>query len=222
VTVKMQETRNLTMMLWRASLSIRRYLPEPAKKVFRGVRHLMAGVRPSQPMPAALLADCKLCASRFDLVQALPHGGRIAEVGTFKGEFARHILTTCNPAALHLIDLDLSLLDPAIMQDPRVQAHQGLSRDVLAGFPDAYFDWVYIDADHSYTGASCDADAAATKVKPGGYLVFNDFAHVDLVLGAYGVHRAVVDFAIARGWPFAWFAYDPMALYDVALRRPDR
>jgi hypothetical protein len=217
----MRETRTFAMMLKRGSLIIRRHLPEPVKQVLRGARHLAGGVRTSQPLPAALLAECKICASRFDLVQALPHGGRIAEVGTFKGEFARHILATCNPAVLHLIDLDLSLLDPAVMQDPRVQAHQGLSRDVLASFPDAYFDWVYIDADHSYSGASCDADAAAAKVKPGGFLVFNDFAHVDPFLAAYGVHRAVVDFAIARGWPFAWFAYDPMALYDVALRRPD-
>ncbi len=217
----MRETRTFATMLRRGSLIIRRHLPEPVKQALRGARHLAAGVRTSQLLPAALLADCKMCASRFDLVQALPHGGRIAEVGTFKGEFARHILATCSPAVLHLIDLDLSLLDPAVMQDTRVQVHQGLSRDVLAGFPDAYFDWVYIDADHSYAGASCDADVAAAKVRPGGFLVFNDFAHMDPFLGSYGVHRAVVDFAIARGWPFAWFAYDPMALYDVALRRPD-
>jgi len=34
------------------------------------------------------------------------------------------------------------------------------------------------------------------------------------------VHRAVVGFAVAHKWPFAWFAYEPNALYDVALRRP--
>jgi hypothetical protein len=65
-----------------------------------------------------------------------------------------------------------------------------------------------------------DAHIAALKVKPGGYLVFNDFAHMDPFLGAYGVHRAVVDFAVSRAWAFAWFAYEPNALYDVALRRP--
>jgi hypothetical protein len=54
----------------------------------------------------------------------------------------------------------------------------------------------------------------------GGYLVFNDFAHLDPHLGAYGVHRAVVEFAIAKDWPFAWFAYDGAGLYDVALQRP--
>ena len=61
---------------------------------------------------------------------------------------------------------------------------------------------------------------AASKVKPGGYLVFNDFAHADPYLGAYGVHRAVIEFAVTRGWTFAWWAYEPHGLYDVALRRP--
>jgi spermidine synthase len=188
--------------------------------VLRLGRHLTIGGKLSKPLPATLLADCRMCASRYDLVEALPRGGRVVEVGTQKGDFARHILARCNPATLHLVDLDFSVLDPTVAQDPRVQVHQGLSHEVLANFPDAYFDWVYIDADHSYAGATRDADAAAAKVKPGGFLVFNDFAHMDPFLGAYGVHRAVVDFAVARRWPFAWFAYDPMALYDVALRRP--
>ena len=130
-------------------------------------------------------------------------------MGTYKGEFARHLLAACEPKSLHLVDLDFSLLDPTVGQDARVQRHNGLSHEVLATFPDAYFDWMYIDADHSYAGVTRDADAAAPKVKPGGFLVFNDFAHMDPFLGAYGVHRAVVDFAVARGWPFAWFAYDP-------------
>jgi len=72
----------------------------------------------------------------------------------------------------------------------------------------------------TYCGVSRDANAAATKVKPGGFLVFNDFAHIDPFLGAYGVHRAVVEFAIARRWRFARFAYEIRGLYDVALRRP--
>lgn len=67
---------------------------------------------------------------------------------------------------------------------------------------------------------TCDADAAASKVKPGGFLVFNDFANIDPFLGVYGVHRAVVQFAVTRAWNFTWFAYEPSALYDVALRRP--
>jgi hypothetical protein len=208
------------MMLKRFGLIVRRNLPTGVRHALRLGRHLAVHGQTSKSLPGRLIADCRMCASRDDLVAALPRGGRIAEVGTYKGEFARHLLAACEPKSLHLIDLDFSLLDPAVGQDARVQLHQGLSHEVLAAFPDAHFDWIYIDADHSYAAVTRDADAAAPKVKPGGFLVFNDFAHMDPFLGAYGVHRAVIDFAVARGWPFAWFAYHPMALYDVALRRP--
>ncbi len=161
-----------------------------------------------------------MCASRDELVKQLPRRGRVAELGTERGHFARHILAACEPVELHLIDLDFSVLDQRVANDARVKLHNGMTHEVLAEFPDAYFDWIYVDADHSYAGVSRDAEAAASKVKPGGYLVFNDFAHMDPFLGAYGVHRAVVDFAVTRGWNFALFAYHPWALYDVALRRP--
>jgi len=204
-----------SLKLW-----LRNRLPHSLRHVLRLGRHLVPRGQSSASIPAGLLEECRVCASRHDLIGRLPRGGRVAEVGTQHGHFARHILAASAPAELHLIDLDLSLLDAAVAGDPRVRTHQGFSHEQLQAFPDQHFDWIYIDADHSYAGARRDADAAAAKVKPGGYLVFNDFAHMDPYLGAYGVHRAVVEFAVTRGWPLAWLAYDPSALYDVALRRP--
>jgi SAM-dependent methyltransferase len=171
-------------------------------------------------IPAELLIDCRLCASRSDLVGLLPMNGRVAEVGVERGRFSQHILQASNPRELHLIDLDFSQLDHALRLEPRATLHEAASDMTLATFPDNYFDWIYIDADHSYRGVALDAAAAEAKVRPGGYLVFNDFAHADPFLGAYGVHRAVVDFTLRARWPWAWFAYEPSALYDVALRKP--
>jgi hypothetical protein len=202
-------------------LSLRKSLPRSIRQILRLGRHLIAHGQSSRFVPAELLDNCRMCASRNDLVKQLPRHSRVAEVGTYRGDFARHILANCEPAELHLIDLDFSLADAAVLQDGRVKVHVGQSHEVLSGFPNAYFDWVYIDADHSYSGVARDAHAAASKIRPGGFLVFNDFAHMDPYLGAYGVHRAVVDFAVANRWPFAWWAYDCAALYDVALRCPD-
>jgi hypothetical protein len=210
----------MTSWLPRLALSIRGRLPERLRHALRLTRHLVAKGQPSMAIPPELLAGCRMCASRNELVKNLPRGGRVAEVGTYRGEFARHILSTCEPAELHLIDLDLSLLDPAVAANACVRTHQGLSQERLAQFSDGHFDWIYIDGDHSYDGASRDARVAATKLKPGGYLVFNDFAHADPYLGAYGVHRAVVEFAVTSGWKFVWWAYEPNGLYDVALQRP--
>jgi len=204
----------------RLELLLRRNLPTGVRRLLRLGRHALVKGEASPPLPGHLVQGCRFSASRYDLVEALPTRARIAEIGTYKGDFARHILAHCDPAELHLVDLDFSLLDPVVAADTRVRKHAGQSHEVLASFPDQTFDWIYIDADHSYVGTSRDALAAAPKVKPGGFLLFNDFAHLDPDLGAYGVHRAVVTFAIAKDWPFAWFAYDGSALYDVALQRP--
>ena|SRR5947209_11561559 len=210
----------MTAWLHRLALSIRGHLPERLRHVLRLGRHLVAKGQPSMAIPPELLAGCRMRASRDELVKNLPRGGRVVEVGTYRGQFARHILTACDPAELHLIDLDFSVLDPAVAADARVTMHQGLSQDMLAQFPHDHFEWIYIDGDHSYEGASSDARIAAIKVRPGGFPVFNDFAHADPYLGAYGVHRAVVEFAVTRGWKFVWWAYEPNGLYDVALQRP--
>lgn len=202
------------------SLRVRKALPNGMRRGVRLLRHLLTPGQPSAQIPAELLTDCRVCASRNDLIERLPHGGRIAEVGTDRGHFAKCILASCNPETLHIIDLDFSRTDADIGQNHNVVLHRGDSERILQSFPDAHFDWIYIDADHSYAGVKRDANAAAAKVRPGGYLVFNDFAHIDPALGSYGVHRAVVEFATTHGWSFVWLAYQKNALYDVALRRP--
>jgi hypothetical protein len=199
----------------------RALVPGRARTMLRALRSL-ATAEPSRPLPAELIRDCRFCASRVALLDELPHGGVVAELGTYKGDFARQIVVRTRPRELHLIDIDYSQFDPSGLAVPQVTRHRGLAHEVITSFPDGTFDWVYIDADHSYTGALTDARAAAPKVKPGGFMVFNDFAHADPHGGRYGVHRAVVDFAIESGWPFRFFAYEVLALYDVALGKPMR
>jgi len=201
-------------------LRVRKRLPWSVRRLFRLSRHLVTTGQASAPVPAELIDGCRMCASRYELVAQLPRRGRVAELGTDRGDFALHILSAAEPIELHLVDLDLRQVPAALRADSRVVLHGGVSHRMIERFPDAYFDWVYVDGDHSYAGVMRDAHATAAKVKPGGYLVFNDFAHTDPWLGAYGVHRAVVEFAVTRLWPFAWFAYQESALYDVALRRP--
>jgi hypothetical protein len=202
-------------------LKLRKRTPRIVKHWVRLVKHTTAQGQASPRLPPELVTECRVCASRNDLIERMPHRARVAEVGVEHGYFSQHILSATNPTELHLIDLDFGALDAGLQGDPRVRMHQGFSHEVLAAFPDASFDWIYIDADHSYAGVRRDAAVAAEKVRPGGFLVFNDFAHADPYLGAYGVHRAVVEFAVERKWPLVWLAYEPNALYDVALKRPE-
>lgn len=190
------------------------------RRLARAVRLAFGRALPSPPIPSELLRECRVCGTRMELIGHLGQGGIVAEVGTQRGYFAREILRRARPGALHLIDIDITRVIEEVRADGRVQMHHGASTDMLARFPDDHFDWIYIDADHSYAGVRRDIEAARRKVKPGGHLVFNDFAHIDPNLGAYGVHRAVSEFAVAARWPLVWLSYDAHALYDVALRRP--
>jgi SAM-dependent methyltransferase len=198
----------------------RAMLPVSVRSAYRMARSVAVAQPMSPELPQDLVAGCRMFGSRLDLLDELPKHGRVAELGTYKGDFAREILARSQPAELHLIDIDYTLFDVAIGRDPRVTCHTGLTDAMIATFPDRHFDWIYIDGEHSYDGVARDIAAAAPKVKPGGCLVFNDFAHIDPLLGRYGVHRAVVEFAIAERWPMSHFAMQGAALYDVALRRP--
>src|SRR5687768_247123 len=118
----------------RVGLYLRNRLPRSIRHLVRLARHIVPRGKSAAQIPSELLLYCRVCASRHELVTKFPHGARIAEVGTYRGAFARHILKACAPAELDVIDLDLSQLDPSIAEDPRVRMHPGASHTVLAGF----------------------------------------------------------------------------------------
>lgn len=183
-------------------------------------RSLSATNTAAAAFPTELTIGCEVCASRYDMLDRLPKGGTIAELGTETGAFAKQILARVGPDRLHVVDLDYSRFDKALTGDPRLQCHTGMTHDVIGSFPDEHFDWIYIDADHSYEAVLRDARASAPKIKPGGLMIFNDFAHIDPNLGRYGVQRAAIAFATEARWPMRYFALERSALYDVAFCKP--
>lgn len=56
-----------------------------------------------------------------------------------------------------------------------VKTIKGDSVDALSSFEDEYFDFIFIDGDHSYEGCFRDILAAYPKVKSGGILAGDDF-----------------------------------------------
>jgi len=55
-----------------------------------------------------------------------------------------------------------------------VQTHLGDSATLLHSFPDQYFDWAYIDGDHSYEGAKKDLDGFFPHLVSLGVAAFHD------------------------------------------------
>jgi hypothetical protein len=196
--------------LYRLELAIRRVLPEGFKTLWRLGRLAVHPIPPpAPPIPQAQLEGCQLLTNRIEMLRRLPQGGVIAEIGTFRGDFARAILDIMAPEKLHLADVTFSLCRADVLADPRVEHHEGLSVPFLASRADASFDMIYVDADHGY-------DAVR------GFLVVNDFARIiRRGFGVLGVHQAVCEFAAQSGWPVAFFCLEGEALYDIALRRPE-
>lgn len=209
------------MALEKKWMEMRKSTPEVFKRIYRLAQLVLEPYPASAPtIPQELLNDCKFLNHRNEMLKHLP-SGKILEIGTLAGGYANCILEACNPEELHLVDLTFDTLMDIVRENPVVKMHEGKSGQILSQFEDEYFDWIYVDADHSYEGVQADIKLAMNKVKPGGYLVFNDFARiVRKGFGVFGVHQAVCEFIVEYEWPMAYFCFNGEALYDVALKKP--
>lgn len=82
------------------------------------------------------------------------------------------------------------------MEDkPFVRICRGYSFDVVREFPNNFFDMIYIDADHTYEGCLRDTRDWYKKIKPGGFLIGDDyFSHKNKKGVLFGVIEAVDTF----------------------------
>lgn len=65
----------------------------------------------------------------------------------------------------------------------RVQVHKGFSGDLVPSFTNAFFDIIYIDGNHEPQYILEDAVLAFRKLKPNGYLIFDDYGWRDASIG---------------------------------------
>lgn len=138
-----------------------------------------------------------------------------AEIGVWRGNFAAEILVK-SPRELHLVDpwvhqdyknrlysIEQQKMDriyarvaQRFRDDDRVTIHRDFSTSV--DFPAQYFDWVYVDANHSYEAALADLNHYYPRIKSGGYLCGDDYGHTD-VNCARGPKPAVDEFVAKYG-----------------------
>ena len=133
----------------------------------------------------------------------------VAEIGVWVGDNARHLMGL-NLDRLFLIDPykaykrhDQKEVDEAMgIALPKIASHPNAyktsfirmeSVEAAKLFADGYFDYIYIDGDHTLAGASEDLEAWWPKVKAGGYFAGHDYS------SSVGVMRAVDAFCEERG-----------------------
>jgi len=191
------------------------------------------------------LAGAALHADRTDLIRSLnlPPGAAIAEVGVAMGDFSEFLLQTVAPSRFVAIDTFTMHEAPAHWGTPsatlfdnkthlgfyrdrfasrgsQVQVMPGWSHVALAELADASFDLIYLDAGHDYDSVRQDAGVAASKLRPDGFLVFNDYIMFDHMSGTpYGVVPVVNELVVSGAWRVVGLALQQHMFCDIALRR---
>lgn len=181
--------------------------------------------RPAARLDWRHLQNCRVVPDRIELLRTcLPKHGVVAEVGVARGAFTELVLDLSQPAELHLIDKTFDKLRrehfASTIARGTVRLHESDSAEALRRFADRYFDWIYIDADHSLAGVKRDLDEAKKKVKRDGVLVLNDYtfwSHREFM--AYGVVQAVHELCLAEDWEVRYLALHPEMYNDVVLRK---
>jgi hypothetical protein len=185
---------------------------------------------------------------RQKLLEMIPHGGMCAEVGVWRGDFSARILELARPSQLHLIDpwrafdddtyegawyggqleqgqADMDavyqgVVDRFAEQRARgiVRVHRMMSTEAAATFSDSFFDFVYIDGNHTYEFVLADLQAFAPKVRPGGLLAGDDYG----VQGWWGdgVTRAVDEFVRSGAATVVMLEQSQFVLHPAELSLP--
>jgi predicted O-methyltransferase YrrM len=89
----------------------------------------------------------------------------------------------------------------------------------LQTFDNGYFDWVYIDTDHSYKLTRQELEICRDKVKDGGIIAGHDYHMGNWVEGhKYGVIEAVYSFCVDFEWEIIYLTSDIIEA-SFAIRR---
>lgn len=151
---------------------------------------------------------------RYELLKYMPNG-ITAEIGVATGRLSKIIIENNKPKNLYLIDawknFDIGYYDENMVQDDihenryqsvkdhftnnnAVKIVRDYSTAAAEKFDNNFFDWVYIDADHSYDGCLNDLKAYDSKVKDTGYIWGHDWLAGTYKKKGFDVNRAVKDF----------------------------
>ena len=184
--------------------------------------------------------------SRSQLLQFLPKGGEVAEIGVANGDFSKDILDIAAPRRLHLIDpwehqdradyaRDGNNVSDA-EQEARFNAvlarfrdqidgktvcvHRDYADDAAIFFADSQLDWVYVDGMHTLDAAYQDLNIYQHKVKPDGFIVGHDSTnHAQAQRWNFGVVEAVNRFVLDFGYEFVALTLENFPTYVLSRDR---
>ena len=205
---------------------------EPGREYFERLQTIEDSI-PKVELKQKNITNLKMLLDRQAFLDAMPVGGVVAEIGVNEGEFSEKILKTAKPSKLHLVDawgdptrytdqLKLKVHDKFSKEiaSGQVEINVGFSTDVLPKFPDKYFDWVYLDTDHTYKTTAAELDILRRKMKPGGIIAGHDYTVGNWVAGfRYGVIEAVNKLCVEDDWELIYLTSETHQCRNFAIRK---
>ncbi|MEX2739903.1 class I SAM-dependent methyltransferase [Rhizobium mongolense] len=187
-------------------------------------------------MPVARLSvfhteNCRVLPNRGELLYRLKNGGVAAEIGAAFGDFTGEIFQRNKPKQLHLIDSwdsdrykagleGIKEKFKAQLDADELKLHQGFSVEKLPTFEDGFFDWVYIDTNHSFGTTWKELQICHKKVKADGRIAGHDFCTGNVVDPVpYGVVEAVTKFCHDFGWQYEYLTVEHHGHFSFCLKR---
>ncbi len=187
---------------------------------------------PKIPLKQENMENCSLFLNRELLLHKLGVGGNVAEIGVDEGKFSKTIFNINKPDNFHLVDVwgtdrfhdgkyeEVKTYFKDQIEHEQVHIHKKLSTDAVYDFQDNYFDWIYIDTNHTYETTRDELRLYAPKMKQGGIIAGHDYVHGNWITTfRYGVVEAVHEFCVQYNWEIIYLTVEPTENQSFAIRK---
>jgi hypothetical protein len=151
------------------------------------------------------------------ILNKMPKNAICCEIGVWKGNFSDKILKNTKPKKLYLIDpwkyepqyddrlygiqigsqanIDqiFNFVVKKFKDNKKVVIIRKRSEEALPEFKNDYFDWIYIDGNHSYQFVKKDLQLSLQKVKIGGFITGDDYiGEVKIAVNEFSQNAKVI------------------------------
>ena len=207
-------------------------LYDSSRQLFRTRQDRVEKGRIKADLKPQNIQNLKTLLNREELLKSMPKNMVVAELGVDHGDFSELILKITSPQKLHLIDVWEggryhnglnNIVETKFNKEidkGQVEMNIGFSTEVLLNFPDNYFDWVYLDTDHSYKTTKEELDILKLKVKPDGIIAGHDYTIGNWVdHNRYGVIEAVNEFCVNENWEIIFLTVEADHYRSFAIKK---
>ena len=176
-----------------------------------------------------------ILSNREHLLEVLPKNGVIAELGVDSGHFTEQIIKISNPKKLYLIDTwsskrygqkKFELVKNKFSEEiknKKIEIIRLSSIDAAKQFQNNYFDWIYVDTDHSYSTTMQELNTYESKIKSNGFICGHDYVMGNWSkLNKYGVIESVNEFLVKKNWKLVYWTSDFTESNSFAIQRIDK